>query len=281
MKKVAILPFAYLTSAFLTSSYAQLVYSYEDNSRGGQLFLTNIQQNTGGTSKFTQKSVTYYPDTKLHTNGQIPSTYNPATASTPSRSANKNAFDHLIRSAAARYGIDPALVKAVMHTESAFNPNARSPVGAMGLMQLMPGTARDMGVNNAYDPIQNIEGGVKYLAWLKARTNNLDHIIAAYNAGFGNVKKYGGIPPFRETQNYVKSVKSRYFTLYQKEMAQLGTYLAQAPTTTSPAPTATPVSYATSSYATPSYGTPQNPAQPAVQTGSGRIYIASGTSTHR
>lgn len=266
MKKILSLLFCASTSV----SFAGTIYSYQDNSRGGQLFLTNIQQDTSGTSKFTQKSVTYYPDTKLHTSGEIPATYNPMTASTPSRSANKNAFDHLIISAASRHGIDPALVKAVIHTESAFNPNARSPVGAMGLMQLMPGTAKDMGVANAWDPAQNIEGGVKYLAWLKRQTNNLDHIIAAYNAGYGNVKKHGGIPPFRETQNYVKSVKSRYFTLYQAQMN--GTYLAQAPTTTSVSPvTQTPVMQI-------SYATPARPTQPAIETGSGRIYITSGSS---
>lgn len=254
-------------SALSLTATANTIYGYEDNSRGGQLFLTNIQQDTSGASKFTQKSVTYYPDTKLHTSGQVPATYNPSTASTPSRSANKNAYDHLIRASAARHGIDPALVKAVIHTESAFNPNARSPVGAMGLMQLMPGTARDMGVVNAWDPAQNIEGGVKYLAWLKRQTSNLDHIIAAYNAGYGNVKKYGGIPPFRETQNYVKSVKNRYMTLYRNDASLMG-YLAQAPATTTQTTAIVPVSYAA----------PQNNVQPTIQTGSGRIYISSGSS---
>lgn len=198
-----------------TAAHAQTIYGYKDGA--GQLFLTNIQQNTSGSAKFTEVSVTYYPDTKLHQNGPLPSTYNPTTASTPSRSANKNAFDAIIKNAAMRYGVEAALVKAIIHTESAFNPNARSPVGAMGLMQLMPGTARDMGVSNAYNPNQNIDGGVKYLAWLQRQFSNLDHVIAAYNAGHGNVKKYGGIPPFRETRNYVQSVNARLRTLYRKE----------------------------------------------------------------
>lgn len=173
---------------------AENIYAYKKGDNQ-QLFLTNIKQNQSGAEKFTEISVTYYPDTKLH-KGDIPSTYNPTTAATPSRSANKNAFDHLILASAARHGVDPALVKAIIHTESAFNPNARSPVGAMGLMQLMPGTARDMGVSNPWDPAQNIEGGTKYLAWLQRQFRNRDFVVASYNAGLGNVKKYGGIPHF-------------------------------------------------------------------------------------
>ena len=86
-----------------------------------------------------------------------------------STSQNRNAYDHLIRASAARHGVDAALMKAMMHAESAFNPNARSPVGAQGLMQLMPATARRFGVYNAWDPAQNIEGAAKYIAWLTAR----------------------------------------------------------------------------------------------------------------
>lgn len=276
MKKL--LPLA-LLSACVSTAHAGNIYVYEDG-HNGQKFLTNVQQNTSGAKKFTQISVTYYPDTKLHS-GDIPSTYNPSTASTPSRSANRNAFDHLIRASAARHGVDPALVKAVIHTESAFNPNARSPVGAMGLMQLMPGTARDMGVANAWDPAQNIEGGVKYLAWLQRQFSNRDYVIAAYNAGLGNVKKYGGIPPFRETQNYVRSVNSRYASLYRNDAGIMGggTHLAmnQSFSTPVPAPTTLQVPSSTGvqtvsiTYtASPQAHTPQNP---SVDNGSGRIYI--------
>lgn len=260
--------------ALSNNSYAnKAIYGYKDSS--GQLFLTNIQQNTSGSSKFTEIGVTYYPDTKLHSSGDVPATYNPSTASTPSRSANRNAYDHLIRAAAARHGVDPALVKAIIHTESAFNPSARSPVGAMGLMQLMPGTARDMGVVNAYDPAQNIEGGVKYLAWLKRQFSNLNHVIAAYNAGHGNVKKHGGIPPFRETQNYVRSVNGRYHTLYKNDASLLSGYVAQAPQSQ----TATqPISYSSSS-ARPSVqlSSSPSPQTPSIIGSSGRIYISSGS----
>lgn len=250
-------------------AFAGNVYVYQDES--GQKLLTNIQQNTSGAKKFTQISVTYYADTKLHSNGDIPNTYNPATAATPSRSANRNSYDHLIKAAAARHGVDPALVKAVIHTESAFNPNARSPVGAMGLMQLMPGTARDMGVSNAWDPAQNIEGGVKYLAWLQKQFRNRDHVIAAYNAGHGNVKKYGGIPPFRETQNYVKSVNNRYSSLYIHDVnIRLNTTTHLAMNT--PTPSTTPANSPNTNH---SYATPQNPN--ISNTGSGRIYISYGT----
>ena len=252
---------------------ASNIYVYE-NKTSGQKFITNIEQNSSGAQKFTQISVTYYPDTKLHS-GDVPATYNPTTAATPSRSSNRNSYDHLIRAAAARHGVDPALVKAVIHTESAFNPNARSPVGAMGLMQLMPGTARDMGVGNAWDPAQNIEGGVKYLAWLQKQFRNRDHVIAAYNAGHGNVKKYGGIPPFRETQNYVKSVNSRYSSLYRHDagITNGNTQLAMNSQPVSLPPSGiiqvpTSQGVQTVQY---NYAAPQNPT--VSSNGSGRIYI--------
>ena len=105
--------------------------------------------------------------------------------------------------AAEQCQIDPMLITAVMETESAFKFNALSPVGAVGLMQLMPETAAALGVN-PYDERQNIQGGAKYLRQMLDKFNgNVPHALAAYNAGPGAVQKYGGVPPYKETQNYV------------------------------------------------------------------------------
>ncbi len=120
---------------------------------------------------------------------------------------NTNAYQAEIAAAALEFGVEEAIVRAVIHAESAFNPNAISRAGAQGLMQLMPGTARRFGVNNAFDTAQNIRGGVQYLAWLLKRFNgDLTRAAAGYNAGEGAVDKYGGVPPYSETQTYVQRV---------------------------------------------------------------------------
>ena len=122
-----------------------------------------------------------------------------------------NKYDSIIKEMSQKYNVPARLIKAVIQQESAFNPNAQSPVGATGLMQLMPATARGLGVTNPRDPRQSIEGGTKYLSqMLKAQKGDVRLALAAYNAGPGNVQKYGGIPPFKETQNYVKKITAWY-----------------------------------------------------------------------
>jgi soluble lytic murein transglycosylase-like protein len=116
-------------------------------------------------------------------------------------------YEQLIDSAAQRYGIDPAILKGLVKQESGFNPNAGSPAGAQGLTQLMPGTAAALGVTNVHDPAQSIDGGARYLKQQLDRFGgDYGKALAAYNAGPGAVQRYGGIPPYAETQNYVKSI---------------------------------------------------------------------------
>ena len=114
-----------------------------------------------------------------------------------------------ITAAAKKYGIDPALLAGLVKQESGFNPNAGSPAGARGLTQLMPGTAAGLGVTNVLDPAQSLDGGAKYLkAQLDAFGGDVTKALAAYNAGPGAVKRYGGVPPYAETQNYVRAVQA-------------------------------------------------------------------------
>ena len=143
-------------------------------------------------------------------------------------------YGDIIHEKAVKYDVDPLLVAAVIEQESKFHHTARSQVGARGLMQLMPKTGRWMGASNLYDPEQNVDAGVRYIKYLQSRFNgNLQKTIAAYNAGEGNVRRYNGVPPFRETQQYVKKVlhnldkRTRQLKGWEKTQEQSGGALAE------------------------------------------------------
>jgi hypothetical protein len=125
--------------------------------------------------------------------------------------ASREKIEQMIHEVSARYRVDAALVRAVIETESHYNMSAISKRGAVGLMQLIPGTAQQMGVRNAFDPKQNLDGGVRYLHGLLERYNgDLDRALAAYNAGPGAVDRAGGVPRIRETREYVQKVTDSY-----------------------------------------------------------------------
>jgi soluble lytic murein transglycosylase-like protein len=147
----------------------------------------------------------------LWKSGESESTLNNAYSQAQLRK-NKLRFSPLIEATAKRTKLHPGLLHAMVSVESAYNPQARSPKGALGLMQLMPGTANRYGVDDSYDPLQNLEAGANYLKdLLKEFKFDLKLAIAAYNAGENAVKKYGNqIPPYPETQSYVKKVMGHY-----------------------------------------------------------------------
>lgn len=125
-------------------------------------------------------------------------------------------YDHWIRAACRKYALDPALVKAIIHAESQFDPNAVSPKGAVGLMQLDPVTVRELGISDPFNPQHNIFGGVRYLRdLLDTFEGDQKLALAAYNAGPTQVQRYNGVPPFKDTNKYLKQV-FRYLTFYQK-----------------------------------------------------------------
>ena len=129
---------------------------------------------------------------------------------TRSGGARSTRYDAMIRDAGADYGVPAAMVKAVIAAESAFNAEAVSPKGAMGLMQLMPATAEELGVRRPFRAAENVRGGTQYLRWLHDKYGSWTHTLAAYNAGPGAVDEYRGVPPYRETRQYVQRVLSYY-----------------------------------------------------------------------
>ncbi len=150
--------------------------------------------------------------TKSHTNIYLPSEVSLTGRSRPAMDVDRDGVEKLVREASERHRMDPALVRAVIETESNWNPKAYSHKGAGGLMQLIPTTAQRYGAYDVFDPQQNIDAGVKYLRTLLERYNgNLDLALAAYNAGEGAVDRAHGVPSYRETRSYVQRVQNAYF----------------------------------------------------------------------
>ena len=186
MTKRALIPFFFLLCQLSTVATAGAdIYVHKD--KDGVLTFTNVP-NHSGFRRVLRDSISPLPR----------QTYRPN-------------FEDFIISASTRHSIDPDLIRAVIKTESDFNSNARSSKGAMGLMQLMPDTARQHNVLDAYNPLENIEGGVRHLRLLLSRyRGNLELSLAAYNAGINAVERHGGIPPYAETRQYVQRVLRFY-----------------------------------------------------------------------
>jgi soluble lytic murein transglycosylase-like protein len=193
---------------------AQLIESSRQVASGGQL--TTTASSATANSSYPQTSNADFANalqtaTTADASGVAGSaTGYPALgygASSGAGSSESSQYDPLIEQAAARNGIEPALLHGLIEQESGFDPNATSSAGAAGLTQLMPGTASSMGVANPLNPAESIEGGARYLGQLMSQfSGNTQDALAAYNAGPGAVQQYGGVPPYAETQNYVTKV---------------------------------------------------------------------------
>jgi soluble lytic murein transglycosylase-like protein len=187
-----------LLALFISNEVMADIYKYTDND--GRVYYTDEPRNSLYKRIIKSKTLRYSNSNKY--TGKV-NTYS---------GANKKRFADLIEQAAYRHQVDAKLVHAVIQTESAYNSTAQSPKGAVGLMQLMPDTARRFGVTDRNDPDQNVDGGTRYLKHLINMFNpNLDLAVAAYNAGENAVIRYNNsIPPYPETQNYVKQVLALY-----------------------------------------------------------------------
>jgi len=162
--------------------------------------ISTIEQRFGGTTAMPAAS---FADTL----GQAESKQPKAAANTAAATGSRSEVENIIRSTAAKYNLDPKLALAVATTESNLQPQAVSPAGAVGVMQLMPDTARGLGVQNSCDPKENIDGGIRYLCQLlNTFGGDTTKALAAYNAGPEAVKQYNGVPPYPETQEYVNKV---------------------------------------------------------------------------
>ena len=170
-----------------------------------------VYQESDGTKWITDRKMRQNKYTLLATIGRPTAVVSCKNMTTAKLEIRANSYKHAIETHSTTYQVDPTLVKAVIAIESCFDKQAVSKVGAQGLMQLMPATARGLNVWNSFDANQNIRGGTEYLSQMLARFNNDTELaLAAYNAGPGAVEKYGGIPPYVETRGYVKKVLKRY-----------------------------------------------------------------------
>jgi len=179
-------------------------------SSSGAVSLDTVQQILGFTPQ-TDAPVDTSPVADTFTSSSSSANTTAANATSSGSVSSPENLEEYFKEASETYGVDINLLKAIARQESNFNPSATSSAGAMGVMQLMPSTAKGLGVTNAYDAQENIMGGAKLMAQnLKKYNGDVSLALAAYNAGSGNVDKYGGIPPFKETQNYVKKVLGYY-----------------------------------------------------------------------
>jgi len=197
--------FAGIMTLGLAVQAGAAIYSYRDEH--GRLFLTDSPPNRNYKIVVTSKKEREAPDSPAPTSFA-------ASSMAPAQKfllPNDETFSKYINEAAQTHGLDPYLIKSVIKVESDFDPQVMSSKGAQGLMQLIPSTARLVGCTDSFNPRQNILGGANYLKMMLKRFNGkVDLALAAYNAGPGNVDKHGGIPPFRETQNYVRKVRHYY-----------------------------------------------------------------------
>ncbi|MBF0171451.1 MAG: lytic transglycosylase domain-containing protein [Nitrospinae bacterium] len=203
-------------ASFLTAADAARADVYMVKDARGVVYFTNEKPTKGQQTvlkryTFSEPSPAADPEPQQERLSPAPTAVTPLTTRSHGRSARPASYEGIIADAARRHRLDPALIKAVIKVESGFNRYSVSDKGAQGLMQLMPGTARDMQVSQVFDPADNIDGGARYLRkMLDTFRGNLRLALAAYNAGPNAVLRHGGVPPFDETRRYVHKVWSAY-----------------------------------------------------------------------